>query len=78
MGSDPHGRRHASEPWLEAGAQADPDTPAPMRRGRKLVVQIGETFGEHNQPFFVERLEAVALARGSASSSRPSWFMPTT
>ena len=62
MGSDPHGRRHPSEPWLKAGAQADPATPAAMRRGRKLVVQIGETFGEQNQPLFVERLDAVALA----------------
>lgn len=62
MGSDPHGRRHPSEPWLKAGAQADPAAPAAMRRGRKLVVQIGETFGEQNQPLFVERLDAVALA----------------
>jgi malonate decarboxylase alpha subunit len=46
MGSDPHGRRHPSAPWLKAGEEADPDTPAPFRRGRKLVVQIGETFGE--------------------------------
>ena len=33
-----------------------------LRRGRKLVVQIGETFGEKNAPLFVERLDAVALA----------------
>ena len=42
------GRRHPSEPWLKAGAEADPDSPAPLRRGRKLVVQIGETFGDKN------------------------------
>ena len=62
MGSDPRGRRHPSEPWLKAGAEADPDTPAHLRRGRKLVVQIGETFGEKNTPMFVETLEALTLA----------------
>ena len=62
MGSDPRGRRHPSEPWLQAGKEADPDGPAPLRRGRKLVVQIGETFGEKNVPLFVEKLEALALA----------------
>ncbi|MFK4530596.1 malonate decarboxylase alpha subunit [Bradyrhizobium japonicum] len=63
MGSDPRGRRHPSEPWLKAGAEADPDSNAALRRGRKLVVQIGETFGERNAPLFVERLDALDLAR---------------
>lgn len=62
MGSDPRGRRHPSAPWLLAGREADPDSPAPLRRGRKLVVQIGETFGEKNVPLFVEQLDALALA----------------
>ena len=62
MGSDARGRRHPSSPWLQAGEEADPDTPAPLRRGRKLVVQIGETFGEGNAPLFVERLSALELA----------------
>ena len=62
MGSDPRGRRHPSDPWLKAGQQADPDTPAALRRGRKLVVQIGETFGDGNAPLFVERLDALNLA----------------
>lgn len=62
MGSDPRGRRHPSEPWLKAGAEADPGTPAHLRRGRKLVVQIGETFGDKNVPLFVERLDALTLA----------------
>ncbi|SDG70711.1 malonate decarboxylase alpha subunit [Bradyrhizobium sp. Rc2d] len=63
MGSDPRGRRHPSEPWLKAGAEADPDSNAALRRGRKLVVQIGETFGERNAPLFVERLDALDLAQ---------------
>jgi malonate decarboxylase alpha subunit len=62
MGSDPRGRRHPSEPWLKAGAEADSDTPPALRRGRKLVVQIGETFGEGNASLFVERLDALDLA----------------
>jgi malonate decarboxylase alpha subunit len=62
MGSDARGRRHPSDPWLRAGKEADPDGPAPLRRGRKLVVQIGETFGDKNAPMFVERLDALTLA----------------
>ncbi|RYC33135.1 malonate decarboxylase subunit alpha [Lichenibacterium minor] len=62
MGSDPRGRRHPSAPWLKAGREADPDAPAPLRRGRKLVVQIGETFGDGNVPLFVEKLDALNLA----------------
>ena len=63
MGSDPHGRRHPSKPWLQAGKEANPDVhPPSLRRGRKLVVQIGETFGEKNIPTFVETLDAVSLA----------------
>ena len=63
MGADARGRRHPSEPWLKAGREADPDGPAPLRRGRKLVVQIGETFGEKNVPLFVEQLDALELAK---------------
>lgn len=62
MGADARGRRHPSEPWLRAGEEAAPDTPAALRRGRKLVVQIGTTFGEKNAPLFVERLDALSLA----------------
>jgi len=62
MGSDARGRRHPSAPWLKAGEEADPDTSKLMRRGRKLVVQIGETFGDRNVPMFVEQLDAIELA----------------
>lgn len=62
MGSDARGRRHSSRPWLQAGREADPQTPSLLRRGRKLVVQIGETFGDKNVPLFVEHLEALTLA----------------
>jgi malonate decarboxylase alpha subunit len=62
MGTDARGRRHPSAPWLQAGKEADPDGPPPLRRGRKLVVQIGETFGDKNAPLFVEKLDALTLA----------------
>ena len=62
MGADARGRRHPSAPWLQAGAEADPDGSPLLRRGRKLVVQIGETFGEKNVPLFVEKLDAIELA----------------
>ncbi|WP_456617821.1 malonate decarboxylase subunit alpha [Bradyrhizobium sp. P5_C12] len=62
MGADARGRRHPSEPWLKAGAEADPDGSALLRRGRKLVVQIGETFGDKNVSLFVEKLDAIELA----------------
>lgn len=62
MGSDARGRRHPSAPWLQAGLEADPDSTPALRRGRKLIVQIGETFGDKNAPTFVERLDAIALA----------------
>jgi len=62
MGADARGRRHPSEPWLKAGAEADPESSALLRRGRKLVVQIGETFGDKNVPLFVEKLDALVLA----------------
>jgi len=62
MGCDARGRRHPSDPWLLAGREADPEGSPLMRRGRKLVVQIGETFGEGHAPLFVEKLDAIGLA----------------
>lgn len=58
MGSDPHGRRHASAAWLKAGREAGG---ADAIRGRKLVVQMVETFREHMAPVFVEQLDAWKL-----------------
>jgi malonate decarboxylase alpha subunit len=60
MGADARGRRHASAAWLRAGREGRGDIAMP--RGQKLVVQIVETFREHMQPTFVERLDAWDLA----------------
>jgi malonate decarboxylase alpha subunit len=61
MGSDAHGRRHLSAPWLKAGREAS-DGDIKLTRGRKLVVQILETFGEKMKPNFVETLDSVKMA----------------
>ncbi|AOB33951.1 malonate decarboxylase subunit alpha [Bordetella sp. H567] len=62
LGSDARGRRHPSASWLKAG-QEDAGAHGRMPRGRKLVVQVVETFGEKHAPSFVEELDSVALAR---------------
>jgi malonate decarboxylase alpha subunit len=61
MGSDVHGRRHPTAAWLKAGREAS-DRQTTLIRGRKLVVQILETFGEKMKPNFVETLDSVAMA----------------
>jgi malonate decarboxylase alpha subunit len=61
MGSDARGRRHASPAWLKAGREAR-DGRMALPRGQKLVVQMVETFREHMQPAFVEKLDAWELA----------------
>jgi malonate decarboxylase alpha subunit len=61
MGSDARGRRHPSQAWLTAGREAV-ENPNSLSRGRKLVVQMIETFGEKMTPNFVETLDSVAMA----------------
>jgi malonate decarboxylase alpha subunit len=63
MGADARGRRHASDTWLKAGEEARRGRTgaAATPRGQKLVVQMVETFREHMQPAFVERLDAWTL-----------------
>lgn len=68
MGSDPHGRRHASPAWLKAGREA---AGSGAIRGRKLVVQMVETFREHMAPVFVDRLDAWALQESMGAELPP-------
>jgi malonate decarboxylase alpha subunit len=58
MGHDPHGRRHASHAWLDLRKDSKPET-----RGRKIVVQVVETFQKGGVPAFVETLDAVKLGK---------------
>jgi malonate decarboxylase alpha subunit len=64
MGADARGRRHASPAWLQAGAESRQGLAGARGtpRGQKLVVQMVETFREHMEPAFVERLDAWTLA----------------
>lgn len=73
MGADARGRRHASPAWLKAGEQkrqASGST-GTAPRGQKLVVQMVETFREHMQPAFVDRLDAWGLAEQAGMELPP-------
>jgi malonate decarboxylase alpha subunit len=70
MGADARGRRHATTAWLKAGREAQVE-PATMPRGRKLLVQMVETFREHMVPAFVERLDAWTLAETARMALPP-------
>lgn len=54
MGHNPGGRRHATDAWYNLKTSDDP-----LARGKKLVVQVAETFQEANKPVFVESLDAI-------------------
>lgn len=73
MGADARGRRHASPAWLKAGREARDGRPgaAGTPRGQKLVVQMVETFREHMQPAFVERLDAWTLQEQAGMALPP-------
>jgi malonate decarboxylase alpha subunit len=70
MGADARGRRHASPAWMKAGREAEQGRNA-MPRGRKLVVQMVETFREHMAPAFVERLDAWQVAEQAGMAIPP-------
>jgi len=63
MGSDARGRRHASAAWLDMITAK-----SPTARGRKLVVQIVETFHKGGEPSIVEELDAVVGGQGSSDA----------
>ena len=66
MGHDPHGRRHASPAWLSMLHGEDP-----ILRGRKLVVQIAQTFQKGGTPTFVETLDAVDVGKAAGMPIAP-------
>ncbi len=70
MGADARGRRHESAAWVKAGEEARQGREL-MPRGRKLVVQMVETFREHMEPAFVERLDAWDLAETMGLANPP-------
>ena len=70
MGADARGRRHASPTWLKAGREARAGRNL-IPRGQKLVVQMVETYREHMQPAFVEKLDAWELAENAGMDLPP-------
>lgn len=71
MGHDPHGRRHPTPAWLDMRQQTGDSAPALLERGKKLVVQMVETFQEGGKPTFVDTLDAVEVARKSGMPLAP-------
>lgn len=66
MGHNPGGRRHATPAWLDLI-----ETDDPLARGRKLVVQMVETFQAGGKPTFVESMDAVQVAKDSGMPLAP-------
>ncbi|AXT70472.1 malonate decarboxylase subunit alpha [Vibrio sp. dhg] len=61
MGHDPRGRRHASDAWMDLITDRDKD----ILKGKKLVVQMVETFQSGEKPTFVDKLDAVDVGQHS-------------
>jgi malonate decarboxylase alpha subunit len=66
MGHDPGGRRHPTPAWLDLV-----ETDDPLDRGRKLVVQIVETFQAGGKPCIVESLDAVEVGKETGMPLAP-------
>jgi malonate decarboxylase alpha subunit len=66
MGHDPRGRRHPTPAWLDLV-----ETDDPLARGKKLVVQMVETFQDGSQPTIVESLDAVEVGKTSGMPLAP-------
>nr|WTB34029.1 malonate decarboxylase subunit alpha [Streptomyces sp. NBC_00830] len=66
MGHDPHGRRHSTPACLDLqyGEGAG-------MRGRKLVVQVVETFQSSGTPTFVESLDAIRVGHDAGMPLPP-------
>jgi malonate decarboxylase alpha subunit len=58
LGSDARGRRHSSPAWLSTITGDSPTV-----HGRKLVVQVVETFKAGGVPTFVESLDAIQVGK---------------
>jgi len=65
MACNAPGRKHPSEGWLKASREDGmrKDLIGPIDRGRKLVIQMVETFSEGMAPVFVEKLDAFELQK---------------
>lgn len=66
MGHDPRGRRHSTPAWLDMINEQHE-----LARGKKLVVQMVETFQSGNEPVFVESLDAIKVAKQASLATAP-------
>jgi malonate decarboxylase alpha subunit len=66
MGSDARGRRHPSAAWLDMITSSSATS-----RGRKLVVQVVETFHKGGDESIVDTLDAVAVGRKAGMPIAP-------
>lgn len=66
MGSDARGRRHTTPAWLDMITGE-----GEVERGRKLVVQLAETFSDGQTPRFVESLDAIDVGKDAGLSLAP-------
>ncbi len=73
MGCDAKGRRHATDAWLRCGSEDGVQSKliGDMPRGRKLVVQLQDTFREKMAPGFVDKLDAWKLAENAGFEIPP-------
>lgn len=66
MGSDARGRRHTSAAWLDMITSK-----SATARGRKLVVQVVETFHKGGEPSIVDTLDAIAVGKKAGMPIAP-------
>jgi len=73
MGCDAKGRRHSTDAWLKCGQEQPSlsDQIGQMTRGKRLVVQGVETFGEGLTSTFVDELDANKLATNAGLDIPP-------
>jgi len=73
MGADAKGRRHSTDAWLKCGNEYTMNSQlvGNIPRGKRLVVQLQETFREKRAPGFVENLDAWQLAENAGLDIPP-------
>lgn len=57
MGHNPGGRRHSTPAWLDLAGKGE------LAKGRKIVVQMVETYGANKKPVIVDRLDAIEVKK---------------
>ena len=57
MGHNPGGRRHSTPAWLDLAGKDE------LAKGRKIVVQMVETYGANKKPVIVDRLDAIEVKK---------------